>query len=501
MDGGAEDQMNVPAQKSVRGSHLVLLTILLVALALRLHGLSMLAFEQDELYTLRDALDFGASSTARGGPGIWGRPVYYLLQHALLQIGPATPLFLRLPALVFGVLGVWATWKLARSAFGVTAGWVAAILVAISPWHLYASQFARYWTLVYLLATLVYLLLPRAIDTNRTRDYLIVLVPLLLGAFTHPTFLFPIIGVTLAVTLVSRQGTIGWRWPTRRAWSGLWGPFLFALSAAYLILKTTGSEGGLSNWGGRGLAPTLLLVPAIVQWANPAIVVAALAGALLLLRGVLPGDRRWAAIGLLGASASLGLMLAAAFRTDVYADYAISMLPLVYVTIGAAVQRIDEALQLSTLRFPVGAAAVLVASVLPGTVSHLLDGTRFDYRPTYGYITQHGGDELVVGWPMVLQRFYAPNLSFIEMRGSPSFLNRTLASTGGFWVVASHHRNGMIGGGDDVERWIGMHCQERLVTERPRLDYRNYRVTLHWCGDRAPAEPQVARRDEGRIRS
>ena len=71
-----------------------------------------------------------------------------MMQHLLLKVIPPTALTLRLPAFLFGVLGVWATWRLARRAFGTTAGLVAAALVALSPWHLYASQFARYWTLV-----------------------------------------------------------------------------------------------------------------------------------------------------------------------------------------------------------------------------------------------------------------------------------------------------------------------------------------------------------------
>lgn len=464
-------------------AQLLLAGILLLALALRIYHLGSLPFEQDELYTMRDARDFGESAVASGGPGIRGRPLYYLLQHALLALFPATPFLLRFPALIFGLLGVWVTWLVGRREFGTAAAAVAALLVAISPWHLYASQFARYWTLVYLLAALLYLLLPRAVATDRPRDYLLALLPLLAGALTHPTFLFPMVGVAVAVHAVSTEGRFRLPWPSRNAWKALWGPFLLSLGLGYLALKVTGSEEGLQNWGGRGVAATLRLLPAVVQWIEPAVVAAGLAGAIYLLGRDRVEDRRWGAMALFGVGGAILLLLLAALRTDVYADYGMSMLPLVFVTVGGAVQRLGSRLAAPT-RFAVGTTAVLAAAVLPATVSHLLDGTRFDYRPAYRYIARTDPGGLVVGWPVVLQRYYAPRLRFDELKSSASFLEQNAAREP-FWLVTSHHRHGMISGGAQVERWIGANCHKVLETGRTRLDYRSYRVDLHRC-DRTP---------------
>src|SRR5690606_26961846 len=66
----------------------------------------------------------------------------------------------------------------------------------------------------------------RAYETDRRRDYLAALAVLLAGTATHPTFVFPVIGVVLALTLVGPLGQVGWTWPSRRAWAALWGPFL-----------------------------------------------------------------------------------------------------------------------------------------------------------------------------------------------------------------------------------------------------------------------------------
>ncbi|HKR56147.1 MAG TPA: glycosyltransferase family 39 protein, partial [Gemmatimonadales bacterium] len=109
----------------------VLTGLLVVAALVRLPGMTGWAFEPDELSTWRDALSMAGPSA--NGPGALGRPVYYLLQHFVLAVAPGSPLSLRLPALVFGLLGVWLTWVVARRLFGDVAGVAAGLLVALSP--------------------------------------------------------------------------------------------------------------------------------------------------------------------------------------------------------------------------------------------------------------------------------------------------------------------------------------------------------------------------------
>jgi 4-amino-4-deoxy-L-arabinose transferase-like glycosyltransferase len=450
----------------------VLLGILLLAVGLRLYGLSGWPVEQDELYTLRDARAFGEYINPL-------RPLYFALQRLLLEVLPATPLFLRLPAFLFGVLGVWLTWELGRKTFGGQAGLIAAFLVAISPWHVFYSQYARYWSLVYLLAAFLYLQLPRALDRDRPIGYLLVLLITVAGILTHLTFAFPLPGVFLAVLLVSREGRVAWRWPSRRAWQFLWGPLVITAVTGFLYMLLRGSFSGLS--GTRGLNAGLRLVPAMVQWANPVILTAAVVGLAHQLFGTRAEDRRWGSMAAAGCLTGVGFLVVIAFRLSVYADYAMAALPLVFVSVGGLLQRVSEALHKGSRSFLAGATLVLTAAVLPGLVSHLSDGTRFDYRPAYAYIE--------LGWPAAVQQYYAPNLRFRPLRLTPEYLDQTLQDTSGFWLVGSYRRYGMAwdrGGA----RWVTYHCRQVLQTQRPRLDYRSYRVELHWCGPRPPPAPQ-----------
>ncbi|MDH5550968.1 MAG: glycosyltransferase family 39 protein, partial [Gemmatimonadota bacterium] len=59
---------------------------------------------------------------------------------------------MRLLPAVFGIVAVPLMFLLGKRLFGARAGLLAATLVAFSPWHIYWSQYGRYYTLVFLLS-------------------------------------------------------------------------------------------------------------------------------------------------------------------------------------------------------------------------------------------------------------------------------------------------------------------------------------------------------------
>jgi hypothetical protein len=160
--------------------------------------------------------------------------------------------------------------------------------------------------------------------------------------------------------------------------------------------------------------------------------------------------------------------------------------------VGAGIARLGQKLGKLRGSWVVAATAVLVAGVLPGTVSHLSDGTRFDYRPAFAYIEQAGSSHLILGNPdtmlIAMQRYYAPNLQLQGLRNGLGHLEEAIVQNNhGFWVIASYRRYGMIGDSNEViEGWLDTHCRVVLRTQRPRLDYRTYRVELNWCGTSPP---------------
>src|SRR5688500_12016625 len=143
--------------------------IVCAGVVLRAQGLFRYPLEQDELYTVQEATQLWSTTLQ---PGIAARPLYFLFQRVLLEVLPGGAVWLRLPAFVLGLLGIWLTWRIAKTLFGALGGWSAAALIALSPWHLYVSGMARYWSALYALsAGFVYLLL-RAGETGERKYYL-----------------------------------------------------------------------------------------------------------------------------------------------------------------------------------------------------------------------------------------------------------------------------------------------------------------------------------------
>lgn len=455
------------------------LAAFLIGTGMRWYGLSRFPFEQDELYTLQESRELFATTLR---PGIDARPLYYLLHHVLAPLLPAGEFGARLPAFLFGLAGLVVTWKLGRYLGGAAGGFLAIALCAFSPWHLFVSGEARYWSLIYLVSvgTLLLLLVGRA--ENSWGAFAGAGMLILVGTLTHPTFVFPFVGIGISVVLMLGHRGLLLKWPNRRELIGTWLPAGVLILGYMLSLKLGGRGSTLSNWSGRGWAATLRLVPAMVQLATPVLVAGAVLG---VANSIAWGTIRAKDVALTvfsGVTFGTILLLLASTRTDVYADYGVSMLPL---GIAAVVLLVCEG-GLKAGRLAVGITGVLLAGMLPASVSQLSDGMRFDYRPAYSAIaSQQQFARPVLAWPLIVQRYYAPTLPATEFMRTTQQLD-SLASTGqSFWVVASENRGGLVGdNGGAVQAWLDNNCRRRLITQRTRLDYRQYRVVSHECNVR-----------------
>jgi hypothetical protein len=456
------------------------LLVFLVGVVLRVWGALQFPFEQDELYTAIETRFLLASPLT---PGIEARPLYYFLTYPLQSWLPHSPLSLRAPALVFGVLGLWATWLLGRQWGGRPAALMALAFATVVPWHLHASSMGRYWSLVYLTAALGYYLLMRAYETERRVHYAAAFLALLIGSLTHPSFAFPMLGAVLGLTVVRSSG-LGWTWPSRRAWIWLWGPYLVALAGWALLLITTGREGSVRNFSGRGTLALLRLIPAMVDLTTPILFVAGMAGAVVLMRASDSRLRRAGLMAGLGTLSACALLLLSARVTSTYADYGIAMLPLVLAAAGCFATREEKpadgrALPGWTTWLTGG---VILAAMAPATVSFLRDGNRFDYRPAFRRILSESPVRPVLTWPIILQQEYAPTLDGIELRPRVAYLDSVLAARGEAWAVVSVQRYGIIrDDGGEVARWLSQRCRRWASYGQPRFDYRSYFVDLHLC--------------------
>lgn len=121
--------------------------IVLMALALRMFQLGKESLWIDEGFSIRDAVEMDWLRSMR--------PLYFLLLHVWLKLGGGVnESLLRLPAVIFGVLGVWVLFALGRRLLGTPTALLASAFMAISVLQINHSQEVRMYSLTTLLTLL-----------------------------------------------------------------------------------------------------------------------------------------------------------------------------------------------------------------------------------------------------------------------------------------------------------------------------------------------------------
>jgi hypothetical protein len=165
-----------------------------LALAVRLCGLRRQSLTMDEVRELALARQ-SISDLALRADGF--PPLYQILLKGWLAVlGPEAG---RSFSVLCGMLIVAVVWRLGRLVGGVSTGWAAALLVAISPIHVWYAQEARANALFYLLAVLSIWLFLSAMHRTRGRDWAWYALSAIAGLYVHYYFALVILGLLVTV--------------------------------------------------------------------------------------------------------------------------------------------------------------------------------------------------------------------------------------------------------------------------------------------------------------
>ena len=166
-----------------------LLLVTAIAAALRLWHLGEWSMWVDEAHTWRDA-----TMELKGEHGFLREDrVFYaltfLLLRGLLNLGwiGGDEFSLRLPFALIGILSVPVIALCGRRLVGATAAVLAAAFCACCPWHVYWSQNARGYILVFLFAAIAANRAFVAIETGRARDLLATFAAIGVATLFHTT--------------------------------------------------------------------------------------------------------------------------------------------------------------------------------------------------------------------------------------------------------------------------------------------------------------------------
>lgn len=202
--GSSQPARALPAAAPVPYGALAALCAL--AVATRVIGLDS-GLWIDEIYSLERSF---RASYATIITGFWGdnhHPLYAVLAHVCWQVFGESAWAVRLPALVFGVACIPATWSLARRVTSPGEGLLAAALLAVSYHHVWFSQNARGYTMMAFFALTATSALLRAVESREARHAFAYALLAALGAYTHLTMVFVVIGHCVAVLLHRALGS------------------------------------------------------------------------------------------------------------------------------------------------------------------------------------------------------------------------------------------------------------------------------------------------------
>ena len=157
-------QQEVVAQKirDNRFYQLLLLTLItLLAIGLRFYKLGEWSFWGDEYITVRKAIDIFGGGITRLSPSM-------VSTHVVLDKLGVTEWNARLVSASVGVISIPILfWIVKRLYSSIYVALISALLLAVSPWHIYWSQNARFYTALLLFFTLALLFFYRALEEDR----------------------------------------------------------------------------------------------------------------------------------------------------------------------------------------------------------------------------------------------------------------------------------------------------------------------------------------------
>ena len=349
----------------------ILTGLTLLALATRSYGIAEWDLVQDEVFTVTRAAERYTSLR---------NPAYYVLVMGSFKLFGVSEWAARLPAMLLGTLSVPIFYVTCRSVLGRNVALIGALLIIFSSWHLWYSQFSRFYAGVFLFGLLSYFLYYKAIRLGNPGYLAWAMLANVLGILFHATsVMVPASCATFSAFVLLSKQAAGSDYSRRIATIHLAFCAVSGLTAVFLFWHIVELWYAAKQSWGYGPAGLVLQITKKVQIP---IVLSALFGMIFLLqRDVLRGVFFAAGIGIPVVALLVGSAVIPPTR-PIYMFYA---LPLV---LALAAFLCEEARQaLLKHRFAAHALTIIViASLLPEWVSYYTGRKSLDVRQAVAFV-------------------------------------------------------------------------------------------------------------------
>lgn len=444
-----------------RPSLLIAAGLLALATLSRFYGISEWHIIGDEYFTVYEAHNRYKSFV---------NPSYYAIVVGIFETFGFYDWMARIPAFVMGVISVpvfYLTWS---RVFGRKAALFGALILIMSAWHLWYSQYGRYYSAVFLFSILAYYYFYSAIMLDRIWHLVLALIMSIVGISFHATFIFvpASCGVFYLFILFHKQdkGQIFSKRVAKLYLSicalGVFAaiPFLMMVLNKWLSLKQT--------WG---YGP-LLVLPQVVKYVQLPIIITAVFGLFHILSNKLESGVFFA----IGIGVPAFFLMLGSTSMSVSPSYVFYILPLVVLLSGYSCEIAWKALDKQSVMSYALISVVLIC-LIPEFASHYLakkssplaEGVsvvELNYKTGDNILSFVNGFNLYTKSEFKLHPFISHERdNTIDWRAN---LNHLVTNKARTWVIVSSKRAPLA---RDLERWLT--CHGTLVWRKfsKRLDY------------------------------
>jgi 4-amino-4-deoxy-L-arabinose transferase-like glycosyltransferase len=374
---------------------IIILLVTALAAVLRLYKLGAWSFWVDEIFTLDD-------STGKGGLGLYHGmtfPLSYILIGVSLSRFGISEWSARIVPALFGIATPAMIYFLARKSFGELTSIIATVIVAISPWHLYWSQMARFYTMTLFFSAASLLVLYKGLEEDK-RSYIIVAgILMVLGALSHYSALLILVAIlAYGVVLMALR----WSRPlgfTLNNWLIYLAPFiagaiLVGARASSLLAKYTAGYPTGTTFSNPIKGAIYMLISTGYRL-EPAIAFLALVGALIGL------PRRSRGVLFLACAVIVPIVLLVISGMMSHAEnrYAFVTLPAAALLAGSVISSIVKWLWNKNRLIAATIPVALLIPMLQHDVSYfgpVSNGERWNYRAAAEYLRDHADDDDII---------------------------------------------------------------------------------------------------------
>jgi hypothetical protein len=455
------------------GTHadLVIIAVLTaIALGTRMYGLSQWPATGDELATIQHAANRYDSIV---------NPAYYTLVLLSFNFFGVSELAARLPATLLAVLSVplfFVTW---RNIIGRNAALVGALLIIFSSWHLFYSQYSRFYSGVFLFGSLSYYLFYQSLRHDDLGRLAGALVAALAGFLFHVTVVMvpaACAAYSLLVVLKGDTAQGGLSLRVAKIYLAICGlGALVAMGVLWDIWLGRQSHG--VSWGDR---PGEMVLQTVRLVQLP-IGVTATFGVLILLQ-----RNAWAGVYfLVGTLFPVAFVLTGSVFLNSRAVYLFYALPLFIALAGLMCEEVRRALVAQNRLAAHVLTAVLLLTLTPEMLSYYTGKRSLDVRNVVAYIaaSRRPGD-VVLSLNREFEYYargkFPVTLVATSVYGRRNLLEKITTAVGDHgrvWVILATNRKPLP---KDFENWLTKNSRLRWRRFEKRFDYpaKGYEIFL-----------------------